>query len=210
MHWIVDTVRYYLVAWGYWAVLLGLLGENAGLPLPGETILLLASFLAFQHHQLQLQWIILVGIGAATVGDNIGYAIGHFGGRPLLRRWKHIFHLNNEEIKAAENVLHRRGWWAIFFARFVAGMRVIAGPLAGVLGMPWKKFLPANAAGAVVWVTSISLAGYVFGSKFGALVSFFKKADIAIIVAVVAVGWYLWRRRKRKLSHEYEQQDAAD
>lgn len=209
MHWIVDTVRHYLVAWGYWAVLLGLLGENAGVPLPGETILIFASFLAYKHQELQLPWIILVGIGAATLGDNIGYAIGHFGGRPLLRKWKHIFHIADEDIKAGEDFLHRRGSWAIFFARFIAGMRIIAGPLAGVLGMPWKKFLLANAAGAAAWVSTIALVGYAFGSKFDSLVSFFKKADIVIMVAVVALAWYVWRRHKKKF-RERQHQHATD
>jgi membrane-associated protein len=211
MHWIVDTIRHYLVAWGYWAVLLGLLAENAGLPLPGETILIFASFLAYQHHELQLPWIILVGIVAATLGDNIGYAIGHFGGRPLLDKWKHVFHIKDEDIKAGEDFLHRRGTIAIFFARFLAYFRVIAGPLAGVLRMHWKKFVLANAAGAAVWVTVIALVGYSFGSHFDSLVAFFKKADIAIMAAVIALAWYLWHRHKKEFKkREQKQQDAAD
>ncbi len=208
MNWMVDTVRHYLVAWGYWAVLLGLLGENAGLPLPGETILIFASFLAYKNHQLQLPWIILAGAVAATLGDNLGYAIGFFGGRPLLNKWKHVFHISVEDIKAGEDFLHLRGSLAIYFARFIAGMRVIAGPLAGVLRMPWKKFVLANAAGAATWVTAVSLLGYFFGSHFDSLVAFFKKADIAMIVAVVVLAWYLWHRRKKKFK-EGEQQHAA-
>jgi len=210
MHWIVDTVRHCLVAWGYWAVLLGLLGENAGLPLPGETILILASFLAYKNHQLQLPWIILVGAAAATLGDNVGYAIGHFGGRPLLEKWKHIFHISTEDIKAGEDFLHRRGSLAIFFARFITGMRVLAGPLAGMLHMRWKKFLLANAAGAATWVTVISLAGFAFGSQFDSLLAFFKNADIAILVAVVTLAWYLWRRHKKNFKKRRQRPHAGD
>jgi len=209
MPWIADTVRHYLVAWGYWAVLLGLLGENAGLPLPGETILIFASFLAYKNHQLQLPWIILVGTAAATLGDNIGYAIGHFGGRPLLDKWKHIFHISTEDIKAGEDFLHRHGSVAIFFARFIAGMRVIAGPLAGVLRMHWKRFVLANAGGAAIWVTAISLIGYAFGSQFDSLIAFFNKADIAIMVAVVVLAWYIWHRHKKRFKQR-QHEHAAD
>jgi membrane protein DedA with SNARE-associated domain len=182
-----------------------LLGENAGLPLPGETILLLAGFLAYQHHQLQLQWIIVVGICAATMGDNIGYLIGYFGGRPLLEKWKHLFRISDDSIRVAEDFLHRRGSIAIFIARFIAGMRIVGGPLAGVLRMPWKKFVFANAAGAVVWVTTISLAGCLFGSKFESLVRLFKGVEIAILI-VILLGWYLWRRQKKKVRQRQQQQ----
>ena len=108
MHWIVETVKHYLLAWGYWAVILGLLVEDAGFPLPGETLLIFASFLAFKNHQLHLWLIILSGTAAATLGDNLGYWIGRKGGRPLLKRWKHLLHVNDEDIAAGEDLLHRR------------------------------------------------------------------------------------------------------
>ncbi len=209
MHWIVDTVKHYLETWGYWAVLLGLLGENAGLPLPGETILIFAAFLAYKGQHLHLQWIILVGIAAATLGDNIGYVIGHQGGRPLLKKWKHLFHISDEDIRAGEDFLHRRGSLAIFFARFIAGMRVIAGPLAGVLRMPWKRFAIANASGATVWVTVIALVGYAFGSKFDSLVGFFKTADLAILAGVIAIAWYIWHRQKKRFRQREHQKQQV-
>src|SRR2546422_8499548 len=83
-----DLLRGYLTQYGYWAVGTALLLENAGLPLPGETILLLASFLAYSEHKLGLPWIILVGVCAATLGDNLGFAIGFYGGRRLLERYQ--------------------------------------------------------------------------------------------------------------------------
>ena len=81
-----DLLRGYLVHYGYWAVAGALFLENAGLPVPGETVLLLASFLAYSEHELQLPYVMVVGICAATIGDNLGFAIGHYGGRPLLER----------------------------------------------------------------------------------------------------------------------------
>lgn len=214
MHWIVETVRHYLIAWGYWAIVLGLLAENAGLPLPGETILVFASFLAYKNHQLQLPWIILAGTAAATAGDNIGFWIGRKGGRPLLKKWKHLLHVNDDDIRAGEELLHDKGGRTIFFARYIWGMRMLAGPLAGVLRMHWRRFAVFNFLGAATWVATIALVGYAFGSQFENLLSFFKKADIAIMAGVMAIGIYLWRRhkkrQKRRRRGQNQQKDAAD
>ena len=198
MHWIVETARHYLQTYGYWAVLFALLGENAGLPLPGETVLILASFLAYQGQHLKLPWVILVGICACTMGDNIGYWIGRRGGRPLLEKWKHFFHISDEAIKAGEEFLQRRGSVAIFLARFIAGMRIVAGPLAGVLRMEWRRFLLANAAGAAAWVTVIAGAGYFFGSQYEALAGAVKETELVVLIVVLAGALYLWRRNRKR------------
>ena len=197
MHWIVETVKHYLLAWGYWAVILGLVMEDAGVPLPGETILIFASFLAYKYHQLHLWLIILAAIAAASMGDNIGYWIGRKGGRPLLMRWKHLLHVNDDDIAAGEDLLDRRGDLTIFFARFIWGLRMLAGPLAGVLRMEWRRFALFNFLGACAWVCAVSGAGYLFGSQFENLEHFFKRADIAIMAGVAGLGFYLWRRHKR-------------
>ena len=208
MHWIVETARHYLQAYGYWAVLFALLGENSGLPLPGETILILASFLAYQGHHLKLLWVILIGICACTVGDNVGYWIGRRGGRPLLEKWKRFFHIGDDAIQAGEEFLQRRGSVAIFLARFIAGMRIVAGPLAGVLRMEWKRFLLANAAGAAAWVTVIAGAGYFFGSQYEALAGIVKQTELVILLAVVLVGLHLWRRKRMRSQQRLREQAA--
>jgi membrane protein DedA with SNARE-associated domain len=199
MGWIVQHIEHFILAWGYWAVLAGLLAENMGVPVPGETILIFASFLAYKHQHLHLVWVIVVGIAAATIGDNIGYFIGHRGGRPLLEKWKRFFHIGDAEIRAGEDFVNRRGWFAIFIARFIAGMRIVAGPIAGVLRMRWSHFLPANAAGAVVWVTTISLIGYTFGSQFGRVIQFFDNAGLALLAVVVIGAVWAWRRHRRRI-----------
>lgn len=198
VQWIVDTVRHFLLAWGYWAIVLGLLGEDAGLPLPGETILVFASFLAYKHHELQVAWIIVTGTASATLGDNIGYWIGRKGGRPLLRKWKRVFHVNDDDIAAGEDLIQRKGARTIFFARFVWGLRMIAGPLAGTLRMEWRRFLLFNFLGAAAWVSAIALLGYAFASQFNTLLGFFKKADIAVMVAVAGLGYWFWHRHKKR------------
>ena len=196
-HHIVDLLRSALVHYGYWAVAAMLLLENAGVPSPGETVLLLASFLAYSERDLQMGWIIVVGTVAATLGDNLGYALGHYGGRRLLERYRRMFRVSDAALARGERLFERHGTTTILFARFVFGMRVIAGPLAGVLRMPWEKFAIFNLLGAALWVSVISLVGYSFGSRWSLLMHFMKRFDQALVVAfvlIVAVWW--WRSRR--------------
>src|SRR3974377_2165889 len=153
---IFELLHDFFILYGYWALALTLLLENAGVPLPGETMLLFASFLAFQHHELNLGLVILVGTLACTLGDNLGYWIGNRGGRPFLHRYQRFFRVSDERIARGEKLFERFGPATVFFARFVFGMRMLAGPLAGVLRMNWRRFVMFNALGAALWVTVIS------------------------------------------------------
>jgi membrane protein DedA with SNARE-associated domain len=195
---ILDLLRGALVNYGYWAVAAALLLENAGVPLPGETVLLLASFLAYSERDLHLGWIIVVATLASAGGDNLGYAIGHYGGRPLLERYRNVFRVGDATLMRGERLFERHGSFTILFARFVFGMRVIAGPLAGVLRMPWKRFAAFNAMGAALWVTAISLAGYFFGRHWGTLMRFMKRFDLALGAVFILVAAVLWWRNRKK------------
>jgi membrane protein DedA with SNARE-associated domain len=196
-HHIFDLLRGALVHYGYWAVAAALLLENAGAPLPGETVLLLASFLAYSERDLQLPWIILVGTLAATLGDNLGYALGHHGGRPLLERYRSIFRVSDAALVRGERLFGRYGAVTILFARFVFGMRVIAGPMAGVLRMPWRRFAVFNLMGAALWVTAIACLGYSFGSRWNVLMHFMRRFDLALVAAFVLIVAVLWWRSRR-------------
>lgn len=193
---IIDLLRSYLVHYGYWAVGGVLLLENAGFPVPGETVLLLASFLAFSEHTLRLPFIILIGIVAATLGDNLGFGIGYYGGRPLLERYQNLFRVPSRVLAKGERLFQRYGAVTIFFARFIFGMRVIAGPLAGVLRMPWRQFVLFNFMGASLWVTVISSVGYLFGRNWDLLVHYLKRADIAIALLAVVIVLVVWLRSR--------------
>ncbi|HSY91118.1 MAG TPA: DedA family protein [Candidatus Binatus sp.] len=197
-HAILDFLRNAVVHYGYWAVAAALLLENAGVPVPGETVLLLASFLAYSEHELQLQWIIVVATIAATVGDNLGFALGHYGGRPVLARYQAFFRIQDATIARGEGMFARYGALTIFFARFVFGLRIIAGPLAGVLRMPWRKFGIFNFLGAGLWVTVISGAGYLFGQHFHRLERDLKRFDLAVAIAVLLGLAFLWWRKRRE------------
>ena len=195
---ILDFFRHVVVHWGYWAVGTALLLENAGIPVPGETILLLASFLAYSEHDLRLPWIIAVGTIAATLGDNLGFALGNYGGRRLLARYQSIFRIPKSTIAQGERLFARYGPATVFFARFVFGIRIIAGPLAGVLRMPWKRFVVFNFLGAAVWVSVISSAGYFFGRHWERLERSMKRFDVIVAITVVLLAVFLWWRGRRR------------
>ena len=196
-HSILDFLRNAVVHYGYWAVGGALLLENAGIPLPGETILLMASFLAYSEHDLRLPWIIAVATVVTTVGGSLGYALGQYGGRPLLERYQRVFRIRQATVVRGEGLFAKYGSVTIFFARFVFGLRLIAGPLAGVLRMPWRKFLVWNFLGATAWVTVISGAGYLFGQHWGRLERAVQRFDAGVAIVVVLVVAGLWRRKRR-------------
>jgi membrane protein DedA with SNARE-associated domain len=196
-HSILDLLRNAVVHYGYWAVGAALLLENAGIPVPGETVLLLASFLAYSEHDLRLPWIILVGTIAATAGDNLGFALGYYGGRPLLHRYQAFFRIRHSTVARGEELFARYGAVTIFFARFVFGMRIIAGPLAGVLRMSWRKFSLFNFLGAGLWVTVISSVGYLFGRHWDRLERVLRRFDLTAAVVVLLGAAFLWWRSRR-------------
>jgi membrane protein DedA with SNARE-associated domain len=197
-HTIFESLREFVADYGYWAVALALLGENAGIPLPGESTLLLASFLAYSEHRLHLGWIIVIGTCAATLGDNIGYLLGHYGGRPLLDRYQTIFRISPATLERGENLFEHYGATAVFFARFIFGLRVFAGPLAGVLRMHWRKFAFFNLLGAALWVSIIAGAGYLFGRHWQTLLHVMKRFNIAVLIVVVIVTLFLWWRHRHQ------------
>ena len=198
-HSILDFLRNAVVQYGYWAVGAALLAENAGIPVPGETILLLACFLTYSEQNLKLPWIILVATIAATRGDNLGFAVGFYGGRPLLARYQALFRIQNRTLERGEELFARYGAVTVFFARFVFGLRIIAGPLAGVLRMPWRKFMIFNFLGAALWVTVIAGAGYLFGQHWERLQQDVKRIDVSIVILLfVAVAFLWWRSRRAR------------
>ena len=197
MHSVSYYVRTFVADYGYWAVAVALLCENAGLPVPGETTLLLASFLAYSEHKLHLGWIIVIATCAATLGDNLGYALGHYGGRPLLERYQTFFRVPQRTLERGEALFARYGSYTIFLARFIFGMRVIAGPLAGVLRMRWQSFAVFNFLGAITWVTVIAGTGYLFGQHWRNLARAIRHFNIAAVIVAAAVVLYLWWRQRR-------------
>jgi membrane protein DedA with SNARE-associated domain len=132
---------------GYWAVLLFVMIEDFGVPVPGETILIAASAYAGAG-RLNVAAVGVIGFVAAVIGDNIGFAIGHYGGRTLVLRWGHYVRLTEERLDKAEAFFNRHGAWIITIARFIEVLRQANGIVAGTTGMRWRRFLAFNALGA--------------------------------------------------------------
>lgn len=194
MHaWMAHFVAFFH-AYGVWAVFIVLLLENAGLPVPGEATLLYASFLARQHHVLTLPDLILAGIAACILGDNLGYWIGRKAGLWFRR----VLRLTHERLVYVEHYFRRYGSWTIFFARFVTGLRIIAGPAAGLYQMPWREFLLFNALGAAAWVCTVAGAGYLLGHHWQHLVDVVGRINLLLLVVAAVVIFFALRRLKKE------------
>ena len=183
--------------WGYAAVFVLVILGNAGVPLPEETVLIVAGFLVWTG-QLRLDLVLAVGIVSAVVGDNIGYWLGRRFGRGALERHAHWILGHPERLGAMQNFVVRRGALAVFVARFVPGLRFTAGPLAGALGLGAWQFLAGNVLGAAVYVPILVGGGWALGYGFGdyveplrQIVGNLEHAMLWIVVAAAAalVGW---------------------
>jgi len=208
MHWFYHVVRHFLISWGYWALLLGLFGESMGLPLPGETLLMFASFLTHKQTGLHIQWVILVGVVAAIMGDNLGYLLGHHFGKTFIGWAKKLLRLDDQDIGIARKLIQTHGGRTIFFSRFIFGLRTIAGPMAGSLEMPWRRFFRFNLLGAATWVVGMSFVGYAFANEFDSLLGYIEKASWAIAGGLLLTGYLIWRRAKQRYSTQNHRKAA--
>src|SRR4051794_35292254 len=160
--------------YGYLAVGGFVLLEDFGVPLPGETILIAAAIFAGSGH-MNIAAVIVVAVIAAIVGDNIGFVIGHFGGRPLVHRFGRYIFLTPERLDQAEDYFNRHGGKIVTIARFIAVLRQVNGILSGIIGMHWAKFLAFNALGAVLWVATWAGLGSPAGHQIVAISSAFER-----------------------------------
>lgn len=194
MEFFFELLKDHFRAHGYWTVAIALLLENAGLPVPGESVLLFACFMAQTEHVIRLPILIPLAIFAASLGDNIGYWVGYRGGRKLLARYKNLFRISDERIAKAEQTFARFGAPTVFLARFIFGLRVLAGPLAGVLEMPWRRFVVYNVFGAIVWVSAISFVGTLFGRHWDRMLRVMGEVNTGGLIALAIVILALWLR----------------
>jgi membrane protein DedA with SNARE-associated domain len=153
-----DTLSQWLHRWGYGVIFLAMLLENAGLPLPGETVTLLGGYAAGSG-QLQVLGVIGAAAAGAMLGDNLGYWVGCRAGWGLLLRVGSLLRQSPEQMGQLRERFLRHADTSVLLGRFVAVLRVIAGPMAGAVGMPYRRFLVCNAVGACLWAfTMVSLA----------------------------------------------------
>ncbi|MBD1939079.1 DedA family protein [Microcoleus sp. FACHB-68] len=196
-----ETIQEIARQYGYWAVFLGISLENAGIPLPGETITLVGGFLAGSG-ELNYWFVLASAIGGAVLGDNCGYWIGKWGGWPLMLRLGKIFRFSDEQLQEVRTQFIDNAAKAVFLGRFVALLRIFAGPMAGIAQMPYGKFLLCNTAGATIWAAvMVSLAFFVGRivplDQLVAWVAQFAIVALILVVAWIAVPIWLESRAKR-------------
>ena len=200
IHSSLQLIEQYMLAYGYWAVFFGVMLENAGLPVPGETILLVGGyFAASRPDQFNVIRVMLTAAIGAVIGDNIGFAIGHHFGRGFLLRVGRYFFLTPKRFENIENYFESHGNKTILVARFITGLRVFAALLAGASRkMPWRVFLVYNVAGAILWAIVITSLGYLFGASLPLLVKWVGRSGTILLVALLVIGVMAWHFRRRK------------
>lgn len=187
--------------WGYLAIFVFVILGNVGVPVPEESILILAGYLTWQG-DLQLPLVLVVGIASAVAGDNLGYWMGRRYGREAIERYGRRVLLSPARIEATRRLVTRYGAFGVFAARFIAGLRFMAGPLAGSTGLRPLAFVTANLLGALVYVPAMLAAGYAAGYGLGGYVKELERVAGriehivlvgAILGTVAFVGWRAWR-----------------
>jgi len=187
---------------GYAAVVGLVLIEDFGVPVPGETVLILASVYAGTG-RLNIVLVALLGFIGAVLGDNIGFAVGHFGGRRLVDRYGRYIFLTPERVERATAFFERHGGKVIVVARFIEGLRQANGIIAGTSGMHWARFLAFNALGAALWVGVWTSIGYASGPHINSVYNTATEYELYLAIAfgvlvVLLIVRQLYRRRARR------------
>ena len=214
-----DTLRNVLGTLGYPAVALFIMIESTGIPFPGETMLLLASFYAAVDHRLQIPLVIICAAVGAILGDNFGYLIGRTGGYALVQRFGHYVFLKPEHLEKAQRYFAKHGDKTVFFGRFIAILRAWAAFLAGINHMRWPTFLLYNAAGGILWSIIYGCLGFYAGlllhNNFGAVEQIARTiswggAILIIIGVLLAYLIFRLRQKKRLLKETTNAPSASD
>lgn len=201
-----QTLQNALSVIGYPAVTIFVMIESSGIPFPGETMLLLASFFAATNHTLQIPVVIACAALGAILGDNLGYTVGRTGGRALVMRYGKYIFLKQEHLDRAERFFAKHGNKTVFFGRFVSVLRAWAAFLAGVNSMHWRIFLVYNAAGGIIWATIYGLLGFylgrVFHDNFTQIQQYASTvgwigAGVIVAVTILLIVFFQLRKRTR-------------
>jgi len=172
---------------GYPVAGLGILIEGAGVPFPGEALLLVAAaWAATQHHSLLL--VALLGFLTSTAGADIGYMLGFKGGRPFVERFGSVFHVRPDHIARSELFFARHGDRAILAGRFVLGMRTWGSMLAGMSRMPFWRFQLLSAIGGLAWSLLVSAAGYLVGSNLPLVQAIIRGIGLGGLIVLAMIG----------------------
>ncbi len=204
-----------ILTYGYWIVLVAVALESMGVPFPGETTLLAAAVYAGAGASLEIGWVIAFAAAGAIIGDNLGFAIGWYGGYPLARRTLRALHVRESALDYTRAYFQRHGDKTVFIGRFVAVLRATVAFLAGVNRMPRRTFFIWNAAGGVVWALVYGLLGYFLGKNLPLLDQVTQALGVGGVVVIIAfisglVALWLIRRRTARATADAELAAAED
>jgi membrane protein DedA with SNARE-associated domain len=184
--------------------------EAMGLPLPGESLVIAAALYAGSTHQLSIPFVVAAAAAGAIIGDNIGYLVGRVVGLRLLRRYGRYVLLPPERLEVGRRLFAKHGGKVVLFGRFVAILRTLAALLAGANGMPWPRFLIANAIGGIAWACLYGFGAYALGHEITKLQGPFAIAAGVVAVIVIAAMVIYTRRKERRLTEASKQGKVAD
>jgi membrane protein DedA with SNARE-associated domain len=188
-----------LLDYGLVLLFLAVAIESAGVPIPGETTLIAAAFLARPEHNNYSLWsVIVVGAAGAIIGDNVGYWLGRIGGRALIYRFGFSARYADKALPPAERFFKKHGAKTVFFGRFIALLRVTSAWLAGISHMSWWRFSLWNAAGGIVWAVAVSLLAYQAGKAVAEAVNRYGLYGIVGLIVLGLLGFVglrSWRKR---------------
>lgn len=204
-----ETLQELARQYGYVAVLLGILIENTGIPIPGETITLVGGFLAGSG-ELNYWGVLGSAITGAVIGDSLGYWVGATGGWALLTRLGKVFRVEVAQLEAVRSQFQKNAPQAVFLGRFVALLRIFAGPMAGIVRMPYPQFLLYNFCGATLWAaTMVSLSFFV--GRIVPLETLIQRtaqfAVVALLLVVMAIALPIWLERRNQVADAVDSQD---
>ncbi len=190
-----------IASWGYLGIFVCVFVGNLGIPVPEETVVLTAGFLAGRQ-LLDVRLVYIVVILSAIAGDSSGYLIGRTGGQKLLDRLGKMFSFVRHRRERFESFFHAHGNKAVFMARFITGLRFMAGPMAGAAGMRFSRFLRWNVMGAICWCTLMVSGGWVVGDELDRIVRVVPAAGyarswmgVAVTLLILFFAIFLWRER---------------
>jgi membrane protein DedA with SNARE-associated domain len=188
-----------IVDYGCWAVFFVVMLEAMGLPLPGESALIVSGIYAGVTGNFSIVNVVGAAAAGAIVGDNIGFWIGRRFGAKLLDRFGKYIGLTERRLILGRYLFERHGGKIVFFGRFVAVLRVFAALLAGVTHYPWRAFLFYNAAGGITWATVIGVAAYFFGDAINRVSGVVGLVGLAIAAAGILAFWIVLSQQEKKL-----------
>lgn len=189
-----ETVQALASQYGYLAVFIGILLENLGIPLPGETITIVGGFLAGSG-ELNYWFVLTAAATGAFLGGICGYFVGKYGGWKLMLGFAKVFRIQELQLEEIKTKFSENSIKAVFFGRFIALIRIFTSPMAGVVEMPFGKFMAVNLVGAITWATVMTTLAFFVGRvvSLEQLLAWVSKfAILALAIAIAAIALPMW------------------